>query len=456
MLTAAAKDGPAVSTTLNASIVGLQWGDEGKGKLVDLLMEDFDGVVRFNGGANAGHSVVIGDERYALHLLPSGVLRPGKRALIASGVAVDPETLLAEIKGIEERGVSSDGLMVCDRAHVVMPYHKVEDELREEALAATARGAERLMAGEIGTTRRGIGPCYAEKANRATAIRVGDLVRPDVLRDKLRVACQFKQATLGGLAGLAGVDAPTIDEGELYERLTGWGRELSGAIGDVGSVIGEMMAGGKRLLFEGANATLLDVDHGTYPYVTASNTCSIGIPSGAGVCPSQVGHVIGVLKAYSTRVGAGPMPTELTDDVGDGIRERGREYGTTTGRPRRVGWLDLVAARYAVQLNGARELAVTLVDVLSGIETLKLCVGYRYRGENIDRFLPDGPALEACEPIYEEVPGFQEDIDETREWGALPEGARAYLGRIESFVGCPVKWVGVGPARDQTIVRTEA
>lgn len=454
MLTAAERNG--VVTTLNASIVGLQWGDEGKGKLVDLLMEDYDGVVRFNGGANAGHSVVIGDARYALHLLPSGVLRPGKRALIANGVAVDPETLIAEIKGIEKRGVSAGGLVVSERAHVVMPYHKLEDGLREEALAASARGDERLMAGEIGTTRRGIGPCYAEKANRATAIRMGDLVRPDVLRDKLRVACQFKQATLGGLASLAGAEPPEIDERALFEQLTGWGRELKHVIGDVGAVMEEMAANGQRLLFEGANATLLDVDHGTYPYVTASNTCSIGISAGAGVPPSRVGQVIGVLKAYSTRVGAGPMPTELTDAVGDGIRERGREYGTTTGRPRRVGWLDLVAARYAVRLNGATELAVTLADVLSGIETLKLCVGYRYQGEVIDRFQPDGSTLEACEPIYEEVPGFQEDIDEMREWGALPEGARDYLGRIESFVGCPVRWVGVGPARDQTIVRTEA
>lgn len=456
MLTASAQEGSAILTTLNATIVGLQWGDEGKGKLVDLVMEDYDGVVRFNGGANAGHSVVIGSERYALHLLPSGVLRPGKRAMIANGVAVDPETLLSEIKGIEDRGVSAAGLLVSDRAHVVMPYHKAEDGLREEALAAIARGAERLMAGEIGTTRRGIGPCYAEKANRATAIRMGDLIRPDVLKDKLQVACQFKRATLGGLAQLAGVDAPEINEAELFEQLTGWGRDLKSVIGDVCAAMQEMTSKGQRLLFEGANATLLDVDHGTYPYVTASNTCSVGIPAGAGVPPSQVGQVFGVLKAYSTRVGAGPMPTELTDAVGDGIRERGREYGTTTGRPRRVGWLDLVAARYAARLNGVTELAVTLTDVLSGIETLKLCVGYRHEGEKIDRFLPDGPALEACEPIYEEVPGFREDIDGMREWGALPEGARNYLERIESFVGCPVRWVGVGPARDQTIVRTEA
>jgi len=371
----------------------------------------------------------------------------------ANGVAVDPETLLGEMDGLTARGVEMSGLIVSDRAHVVMPFHKLEDRLREEALAASVKGAERLMAGEIGTTRRGIGPCYAEKANRATAIRIGDLVRPDVLRERLRVACSFKEALLGGLARLAGAEVPVLDEGALFEQLRAWGERLAPVIGDTRVVMHDMMEAGERLLFEGANATLLDVDHGTYPYVTASNACAIGISAGTGVPSSRIGRVFGVLKAYSTRVGAGPMPTELLDETGDRIRERGREYGTTTGRPRRIGWLDLVAARYAGEVNGVDELAVTLLDVLSGFETLRGGVGGRIDGRTVDEFVPDGPMLDRCEPVYEEVGGFAPDIDAVRTWDGLPEAARAYLGRIESFVDRPIRWVGVGPARDQTIVR---
>jgi adenylosuccinate synthase len=444
---------PGVNQTANIGVVGLQWGDEGKGKLVDLLMGDFDAVVRFNGGANAGHSVVIGSERYALHLVPSGVLRPGKKAIIANGVAVDPETLIAELDGLEARGVDTSGLVVSNRAHVVMPYHKLEDALREDALAAAAKGAERLMAGEIGTTRRGIGPCYAEKSNRATAIRMGDLLHPEVLDRKLQVACRFKEATLSGLAGLAGVDSPKLDERELRETLLGWGKRLESAITDTVVLLQSLFEDGRRVLFEGANATLLDVDHGTYPYVTASNTCAVGISAGTGVAPDRVGSVIGVMKAYQTRVGAGPMPTEQANETGNRIRERGREYGTTTGRPRRVGWLDLVAARYAARLNGVAGVAVTLLDVLAGFDTLKVCVGYRVGGAVTDLFVADGYTLETCEPVYEELPGFSSEIDQVDSWEGLPQEARRYIEYIETFIGVPVLYVGVGPGRTQTIVR---
>ena len=448
--------GSTESQGRNASVIGLQWGDEGKGKIVDLLMADFDAVVRFNGGANAGHSVVINGERYALHLIPSGVLREGKRSVIANGVAVDPETLLKEVDGLVERGVDMGGLVVSDRAHVVMPYHKEEDGLREDALRAAMTGAERLMAGEIGTTRRGIGPCYAEKANRATAIRVGDLTRPEVLKEKLRVACRFKAATLSGLATLAGREAPVLDEGALLTQGLAWGERLAPMIQDTTYLLNELVEGGGRVLFEGANATLLDVDHGTYPYGTASSCGAIGIASGTGLAPTRLGRSVGVMKAYSTRVGAGPMPTELANETGDRIRERGREYGTTTGRPRRVGWLDLVAVRYSAMVNGTSDLALTLLDVLSGFETLRLCTGYRVGGRETDRFVPDGWLLESCEPIYEEMPGFDEDVSGVRDWDALPERARAYVEAVERFVGVPVRYVGVGPGREQTIDRSGA
>lgn len=437
----------------NAAVVGLQWGDEGKGKLVDLLMEDFDGVVRYNGGANAGHSVVIAGERYALHLLPSGVLRPGKHAIIANGVAVDPETLISEIDGLASRGVEVSGLTVSDRAHVVMPYHKLEDALREEALAAAAKGAEALMGGEIGTTRRGIGPCYSDKSNRATAIRMGDLTQADVLRRKLRVACRFKEATLRGLAMLAGADEPSLDEGALLNTCTRWGERLGPVIEDTTYRIHHLIEERKRLLFEGANATLLDVDHGTFPYVTASNCGSVGIPAGTGVAPHQVGRVVGVLKAYSTRVGSGAMPTELRDETGSRIRERGREYGTTTGRPRRVGWLDLVAAKYSVMVNGVSEVALTLLDVLSGFESIQICTAYRVDGALSDRFIPDGYALERAEPVFEQMEGFDAELEGVRTWDGLPGAARRYVETVEAFIGRPVRYIGVGPGREQTIDR---
>jgi adenylosuccinate synthase len=426
----------SLAQSTSTAVVGLQWGDEGKGKLVDVLAREHQAVVRFNGGANAGHSIVVGSERYAVHLVPVGVFIPGVRAVIGNGVVVDPEQLLKEITELSARGVDLSGLVISSRAHVVMPYHKLEDQVREE-LANEAGGRA------IGTTRRGIGPAYADKAQRRGAIRMGDLLHPDRLKRRVEEACRLKRRFLG--------EVPETDAAVLMEQLTGYGRELGPRIADTTYLLHEMLDAGERLLFEGANATLLDVDHGTYPYATASNACALGISAGTGVPMAHVGTILGVAKAYSTRVGGGPMPTELEDAVGDGIRERGREYGTTTGRPRRVGWLDLVALRYATMINGVTHLAITLLDVLAGMDELKLCVGYRVGGVVMDRFLPDGPALAEVEPVYETMPGFSGDISGARTLDELPAGAQAYVDRISAFCGVPVGFISVGPDRSEII-----
>ncbi len=428
-----------------SAVVGLQWGDEGKGKLVDRIAGEHDAVVRYNGGANAGHSVVVGGERYALHLIPSGILSSHVKAVIGNGVVVDPEVLLREIDGLRDRGVDTSNLVVSDRAHVVLQYHKDEDNLREALL--TAGGGS----GAIGTTKRGIGPAYADKVQRSAGVRVGDLLRPEILREKIERACLYKRAATAEICRELGVEAPAFDPEPVYEQAAGLGRRLAPMIDDTVYLLNGMVADGKSLLFEGANATLLDVDHGTYPYVTSSNSSALGIHAGSGVPASALSRVVGVLKAYSTRVGSGPMPTELHDALGERIRERGREYGTTTGRPRRVGWLDLVAARYAAMINGATEVAVTLLDVLAGLDELRVCVAYEIGGERTDRFVPDGHVLGGATPIYETLPGFGEEISECRGLDELPGAARAYVERIEEFVGVPVRTIGVGPERSQTI-----
>lgn len=426
-------------------VVGLQWGDEGKGKLVDRLGASHDAVVRYNGGANAGHTVVVGGEKYALHLVPSGILSPGTRAVIGNGVVVDPSVLLREIEGLRARGVDTSGLVVSDRAHVVLGYHKDEDNLREALL--TAGGGS----GAIGTTKRGIGPAYADKVQRSTGVRVGDLLRPEFLREKIERACLYKSAQTAEICRRLGVEAAEFDPDTVFEEALGFGRALAPMVDDTVYLLHDMLRDGKRLLFEGANATLLDVDHGTYPYVTSSNASALGIHAGSGVPAREVGRVVGVMKAYSTRVGSGPLPTELINEIGDRIRERGREYGTTTGRPRRVGWLDLVAVRYAAMINGATELAVTLLDVLAGFDELRICTAYEVGGERTERFVPDGAVLAGVTPVYETIPGFGEEIGACRGLDELPGAARAYLERIEAFVGVPVRTVGVGPERTQTI-----
>lgn len=425
---------PLPAATCSA-VVGLQWGDEGKGKAVDLLAAEHDAVVRYNGGANAGHSVVVAGQRFSLHLVPSGILYPGKAAVIGNGVVVDPEKLIEELDGLAERGVDTSGLIVSDRAHVVAPYHKAEDEQREEALKASGDAAH-----ELGTTRRGIGPCYADKVQRAAAIRMGDLLRPEVLRQKLELARAFRAGSRSG-----------FEVQDLAERMEGWGRRLAPLITDTAYYLHGLLDEGKTILFEGANATLLDVDHGTYPFVTASSCAVLGVGVGTGISERRIARVLGVMKAYSTRVGRGPMPTELHDAVGDGIRERGNEYGTTTRRPRRVGWLDLVAVRYAAMLNQPTGLVVTLLDVLSGIDELKVCTAYRVGGQETDRFLADATDLERAEPVYRTLPGFSGDVSGVRRREDLPDGARRYLDFVESYVGVPIRLIGVGPGREQTI-----
>jgi adenylosuccinate synthase len=430
----------------HTAVVGLQWGDEGKGKIVDLLTARHDVIVRYNGGANAGHTVIVEGERYALHLIPSGILYPDKLCVIGNGVVVDPETLIEEIESLRRRGVEvGDNLRISNRAHLVLPYHKEQDAAYEEFLAARTGLGETGAA--IGTTRRGIGPAYADKVRRSTALRVGDLLHPTRLRERLELACRLRAAEMTAL----GVTTPPPDPVELAARFAAFGDTLRPHIEDTVYRLHDCVDEGRSLLFEGANASLLDIDHGTYPYVTSSNCSSLGIPAGTGLPGRHVERVVGIMKAYSTRVGGGPFPTELEDEIGDRIRERGREYGTTTGRPRRCGWLDLVAVRYTAMICGADALACTLLDVLSGLDELRICTAYRRGGEITERFLPDAEDLEGWEPVYETLPGWREEIEEASDREALPENARRYLDRIEAVVGVPIELIGVGPDRTQTL-----
>lgn len=436
-----------------SAVVGLQWGDEGKGKLVDLLAPEFDAVVRYNGGANAGHSVVVAGERYALHLVPSGILSPGVFAVVGNGVVVDPERLLEEMSTLQERGVDTSKLVVSDRAHVVMPYHKAEDELRENLLSVSPNKPDSESMGviaAIGTTKRGIGPAYADKVHRSTAIRIGDLLRPAILREKLDMICSLKNAMFGALAGEG---FTPFDADAIADEMIALGERLRPMIQDTAYLLDDVRKSGGTILFEGANATMLDVDHGTFPYVTSSNSSALGMGPGTGVPPQAIGRIIGVVKAYCTRVGGGPMPTELFDSVGDEIRVRGREFGTTTGRPRRVGWLDLVMLKYAAMISGATELCITLLDVLSGEDELKLAVAYDMPDGRTDRFNADGYALVDAKPVYETMAGFSQDITGARTFNELPDEAKAYIKRIEDFVGVRVGIVSVGPDREQTIIR---
>lgn len=426
-----------------SAVVGLQWGDEGKGKIIDLITPAFDAVVRYNGGANAGHSVVIEGRRHALHLIPSGVFHAGKKAIIGNGVVIDTEKLLAEIEGLRSKGVDMSGLRISDRAHVVLPWHKAEDETRENQLKLPD-AADR----SIGTTKRGIGPAYSDKAARSTGVRIGDLLREAVLREKVATTWAFKKPMLAAM----GYDTKQIEPEAVVEAGLLAGARLAPMITDTTYELHDLLRSGRSLLFEGANATLLDVDHGTYPFVTSSNCSTLGIPSGTGVPGKYITDVIGVLKAYSTRVGGGPFPTELLNATGDAIREKGREYGTTTGRPRRCGWLDLVAVRYATMLNGTSRLSVMLLDVLAGLPELKVCVAYEIDGKQTERFTPDAPALARVKPIYETLEGFP-DISGVRDRGDLPVGAQRYLEFIERFTGVPADIVSVGPDRVQTMVR---
>ena len=431
----------------NACVVGLQWGDEGKGKVVDVLTESADVVARYCGGANAGHSVKIGDKRFATHLLPVGVFRPGVMNYVGNGVVLDPGVLLGEIDDINAAGVavSPENLRVSYKAHVVMPYHKLADAAREQAAEGDA----------IGTTRRGIGPAYADKATRSTAVRVADLAAvvelPDGERRLSEKVARVVEERNTQLAAL--YDAPPTDAGALFEVCRDWGRRLHPFVSDVGRRLLLDREAGRRIVFEGAHAVLLDLDHGTFPYVTSSNCSALGLFTGAGVPPQSVKNFVGVLKAYSTRVGGGPFPTELHDDTADYVRERGREYGTTTGRPRRVGWFDAVAARYASDLCGCTALSVNLLDVLSGLDELKVCTSYKLRGEALDYFRADMDTLAEVEPVFEALPGWDQDIAGCRGFADLPANARQYVERIEELCGARVALVSVGPEREAILRR---
>lgn len=416
-------------------VLGTQWGDEGKGKYIDMLAQTSDLIVRFSGGNNAGHTIVADGVKYALHLIPSGILHKGKTCIIGNGVVVDPAVLLDEISGLNEKGVSTDKLLISDRAHVIMPYHKLLDELQEKF-----RGEN-----SIGTTKRGIGPCYADKTERC-GIRMCDLIDEELFVQKVRENLEVKNLIIEKVYG-----GQKFDEKQIIDEYLEYARKLRPHVTNVNTILFDAIEQGKNILFEGAQATFLDLDFGTYPYVTSSNPTAGGVCTGSGIGPVNIDEVYGVLKAYTSRVGAGPFPTEQDNETGDKIRELGWEYGTTTGRPRRCGWLDLVMIRYAARVNGLTALAINHVDTIGKLPKIKLCVAYKKDGKEINYFPSSLKELAKCEPIYEEFDGWDTDISNVKKVDELPENAKLYLKRIEEVVGVKIKLIGVGKDREQTI-----
>ena len=432
------------STLGNTSVVGLQWGDEGKGKIVDLLMEHFDVAVRYAGGANAGHTVRFGGEKFALHLLPSGVLRPNALSVVGPGVALDVEILHEEIEGLKKRGIRvEENLVLSNRAHLVMPWHKKQDVLSEASLSGDRK---------IGTTAKGIGPCYADKMLRSSALRVGDLYHPAEFREKVAAIARERNTVFAALFG----DKASLDASQIAEQYLSLAAKLSRYVTDTTLVLHDAIAAKKRILFEGAQGSLLDVTHGTFPYVTSSICTAAGVAAGAGVPPTALKSYLGVIKAYSTRVGGGPFPTELTNATGDLIRERGHEYGTTTGRPRRCGWFDAFATKYSIDLCGITQLVLMHLDTLSKFPEIRLCTGYRYRGEMLRIFPPDVQVLSAVEPLYETMPGWSSEIEGANSYASLPVNARAYVDRLEQYFGVPITLVSIGADRLATLHRESA
>jgi adenylosuccinate synthase len=419
----------------NVVIVGAQWGDEGKGKIVDVLMQDLDWVVRYQGGSNAGHTVEIGAQRYALHLIPSGILRPDKTCVIGNGVVVDPQELVDEIARLAGAGIGVRGrLFVSDRAHMSLPCHKAVDAGSE---------SRRRTGDKLGTTLRGIGPTYADKAAR-TGLRMGFLAGPNL-------AARLRARLEADLETLAAQGLPTFDLEASFAELCGAAEILRPHIVDTVPLLHRAMAEGKNILFEGAQGTMLDLDFGTYPFVTSSNSTAGGAATGTGVPPRRLDRVIGVIKAYTTRVGAGPFPTELNDDLGERLRQRGREFGTTTGRPRRCGWFDGVVARYSAMVNGIDEWALTKLDVLDGLPEIRIATSYRLDGRSMDTPPADAAAFARCEPVCESVPGWSAPTADVSRFEDLPEAARRYVRRLETLTGVPVRMLSVGPRRDRTI-----
>ena len=418
----------------NTILVGAQWGDEGKGKIIDFLTDEADIVVRSQGGNNAGHTIVIGGEKYVLHLIPSGILRKSKTCVIGNGVVLDPVALVGEIEGLRKRGVKVEkNLLISDTAHLVLPYHQALDGLRE-----TQKGSKK-----IGTTKRGIGPAYADKASR-TGLRTGDLLRPDVLKEKLTQRIKENNALFKSLG------APALNAKKIINDTLAAAEVLRPFITNTVMFLHRALAMKTNMLFEGAQGTFLDIDHGTYPYVTSSNTTSGGACTGSGVPPHRIDKVMGVLKAYTTRVGEGPFTTE-DDALGDRFHAMGREFGATTGRARRCGWFDAVSTRYSVILNGIDELAITNLDGLDDLESIKLCVAYRLDGKVIDFPPTDSEHLSRCEPVYIEMPGWMKSTEKAKKFSDLPPKARAYVKKIAELTGAKLSIVSIGPARAQTI-----
>jgi adenylosuccinate synthase len=423
-----------------AAVLGSQWGDEGKGKIIDYLARKADVVVRAQGGSNAGHTVVIDGKKYALHLVPSGVLNPNADNIIGNGVVFDPESFFKEIRALESDGVDCSRIYVSDRAHIVFPWHKKLDELAEGA----------AKDGAIGTTKRGIGPCYMDKAGRV-GIRVCDMLNEAGFRKKILARARSANDLITKIYGGEALPGESIaDEYAAYAK------RLLPMIADTGPMIYDAVTGGRSVIFEGAQGFMLDLDFGSYPYVTSSHPGSGGFMVGSGIAPQFISEVVGIVKAYTTRVGEGPMVTELTDDVGELIRKAGNEYGTTTGRPRRCGWFDAVVVRHSVRANGVTGIALMLLDVLSGFEEIKICYAYESAaGDKMENFPASADVLSGCRPLYKTVKGWRADISACTSFDELPGEARAYVSEIESLAGAPVKIISVGPGREQTIIREE-
>lgn len=421
-------------------VVGVQWGDEGKGKIIDILASRAEVVVRSQGGNNAGHTVEADGEVYKLHLIPSGILYPNTLCLIGAGVVIDPKVILEEIDSLSSRGISFKNLRIDPRAHVILPWH-----IKLDGLSEKFRGNA-----DIGTTGRGIGPCYMDKAERC-GIRMYDLVKADIFAEKARSTGELKNKIITAV-----YDGEPVDIEAMIAEYTEYGKRLAQYIDDVSVLTYEASKAKKSILFEGAQGTLLDIDFGTYPYVTSSHPLSAGVCTGSGVGPKVIDNVIGVAKAYTTRVGKGPFPTELDNELGEEIRVKGNEFGATTGRPRRTGWFDSVILRHAVRVNGLTGLAVNKLDTLSGIETLKVCVAYRKPNGDVTRdFPPTLEELAGCEPVYEEIPGFKEDITGCRSFEDLPKACKDYFTKLEQLCECPICMVGVGPNREQNLERQD-
>ncbi|MEW6144726.1 MAG: adenylosuccinate synthase [Thermodesulfobacteriota bacterium] len=426
----------------NIVVIGAQWGDEGKGRIVDLISENVDIIARYQGGNNAGHTIVIGKEKVVLHHLPSGILREGKISVIGNGVVIDPKVLLEELSGLRSAGYRADAgnLKISDRAHVIMPYHREIDIARESSSHGN---------GKIGTTGRGIGPVYEDKAARR-GIKFSDLIDPESLRERLSNVLEERNMYLEHVLG-----RKPLKFDDIYDEYVEYGAELKDFSCDVSGLLNKAITEGKCVLFEGAQGALLDIDLGTYPFVTSSSASSGGACTGTGVSPVRIDVVLGIAKAYTTRVGEGPFPSEIPGELGEKLREAGGEYGATTGRSRRCGWFDCVALKYAAMTNGISRLAVTKLDVLSGFDKIKVCVGYRYRGENLADFPSNINILKDCQPVYEEIEGWKEDISSAREFGELPPQARNYVRKIEELTGVTIYAVSLGASREKILFLSE-